>query len=202
MSQHRLIVFATEAEAAATLTLFQAKRDPNDPGLYQSDIGWIVIPGMGILAVAQAICRYAHLAKEVWNLGVAGALHDHFQLEQLVEIATVNRNPLVPDYVCERSQLFQTNVFPSLSLSPQGKHLVSGDYPIQDLPARLALAARFDMIDMEGYGVANAARYCNLPCHIWKVVSDWAKPGSMELIREKLAGASEIIAKHLEIRCR
>ncbi len=54
-----------------------------------------------------------------------------------------------------------------------------------------------DLIDMEGYGVAYAARYCNLPCRIWKLVTDWAQPGSKELIQEKLAITSEIIAEKI-----
>ncbi len=108
----RLIVFATPAEAAATLARFHAQRNLQDCNLYQSDIGVIVIPGMGVLAVAQAICRYAHLANEVWNFGAAGALRDHLQLEQLVQIATIHRNPLAPDYIDERCRLFQKHVCP------------------------------------------------------------------------------------------
>ncbi len=78
-----LIVFATPAEAAATLHRFHAERDAKDCHLYQSTIGPILVPGMGVLAVAQAICRYGHLANEIWNFGAAGALRDGFQLEQL-----------------------------------------------------------------------------------------------------------------------
>ena len=181
-----LIVFATPAEAAATLHRFHAERDAKDCHLYQSTIGPILVPGMGVLAVAQAICRYGHLANEIWNFGAAGALRDGFQLEQLLSIATVARNPLVPDYVCERSQLFQKHIYPDLTIDSDGYHLVSGDYPIQDPMAKQNLGRFSDLIDMEGYGVAYAARYCNLPCRIWKVVTDWAQPGSKELIQENL----------------
>ncbi len=198
MSLQRLIVFATQTEAAATLKTFQARKDLKDSQLYHSDIGSIIIPGIGILAAAQAICRYAHLTSEVWNFGAAGALSDLFALEQLVQIASVHRNPLVPDYVDERSQLFQKEVYPPLVIHAEGRHLVSGDYPIHDHTARQNLAKTSDLIDMEGYGVAHAARYCNLPCQISKVVTDWAQPGGTELIQQKLAIASEIIADHLK----
>ncbi len=198
MTPRRLIVFSTPAEAAATLQRFHAQRDQADCDLYHSDIGTILVPGMGILAVAQAVCRYAPLADEVWNLGAAGTLCDNFKLGQLVQIATVKRNPLVPDYIDERAQLFQRHIYPQLILQAEGSHLVSSDYPIHNGTARKNLAlSSSDLIDMEGYGIACAARYCDLKCLIWKVVTDWAQPGGPELIQQRLTTASEIIAEHL-----
>lgn len=190
----RLIIFAVLPEARATLHQLDARMD--EDGVYRFDQGIVAVAGMGVLSASQAVCKYAGQVDNVWNIGIAGALRDDLLLGTLCEVSVVHRNPLMPKEGDEYSQTFQNNVFPPIQLGT-GRQLVSADYPIHQEELRRRLAARFDLVDMEGYGVASAARACGLPCRLWKVVSDFARPGGQVMIEQQLATASEKIAEHI-----
>lgn len=186
----KLISFATHVEAQATLMQLCASLQPTGEYLFGQDI--ILIGGVGILQTMHAVSQHIHKVDEVWNLGVAGALHARYKLGDCVPITEVVRNALFPADLEHRSQQFHNTLFPKIVLNPQtvGVRLVTSDYPIHQQHLTRQLAAHADLVDMEGYGIAYLAQQWQKPCHMWKVISDFARPGGPELIKAQLNSAS------------
>ncbi len=158
------------------------------------------------------VAEYAQNIGEVWNLGLAGALDGGLPLGEIVEIKSVGKyissgtlDPLSQE--CVRSAIphldldlgFPYNGGESLpfSLSAPGGRLISSDFPIHDAQHREYLSKTWDLVDMEGYGIAYAACYLGKKCRMWKIVSDFASPGGRELIRKNKARLSERIAEKI-----
>lgn len=190
----KLIYFATQMEAQASLVQLDAKLLPT--GEYSFSQGIILIGGVGILQTMHAVSQHIHKVDEVWNLGVAGALHTRYKLGDCVQITEVVRNALFPPNLEDRSQRFHNTLFPRIVLSqqPVGARLVTSDYPIHQQHLTQQLAAHADLVDMEGYGIAYLAQQWQKPCHMWKVISDFASPGGAELIKMQLNSASVQLA--------
>lgn len=192
----RLIYFATQAEAQASLSALQTCPGKScDTHLY--DNGLLVVGGIGLLAAMHALSSTNHLPfEEVWNLGVAGSLSSTHSLGELVAISIVTRSQLFPASLDSRSRQWQQNLFPPLKTAHEiaGQRLVTCDYPIHQADLRLQLAQQADLVDMEGYAVAFLANQWGKPCYIWKVVSDFAGEGGPEVIKGQLKLASERLA--------
>jgi adenosylhomocysteine nucleosidase len=155
-----LVVSATQLEAAHV-----------PPGLD------VLITGIGKVPAAAAVARA--LASdpgitEVVNIGSAGALHDH--LEGLHEIGSVLNHDL------SSGVLRQLGVDPQewLILAGDGLRLATGDLFVTDPVVRASLAQLADLVDMEGYAVAWAAREAGVPVRLVKHVSDQADEASMD----------------------
>jgi adenosylhomocysteine nucleosidase len=189
-----LIVFAQGAEAAATIRHLEATPVPGEmahiwsegliPCCYQFEQGHIVISNVGIHYAQMAITRYAHLAGEVWNLGLAGSLKEGQPIGALLTVGTVGK------YLPHDQENFS---LPPFALKGSGK-LISSDFPIHDHTHRQRLSQAWDVVDMEGYGIAFACTHLNKPCKMFKIVSDFASPGGRELIRTHKAELSERMA--------
>jgi nucleoside phosphorylase len=76
----------------------------------------------------------------------------------------------------------------------EGDKLISSDFPIHDETLRKNLGTEWDLVDMEGYGVAFAAHALGKKCRIWKIISDFALTGGRSLIRKNKTLLSEKIA--------
>jgi len=137
----------------------------------------VLVTGVGKVPAASAVARALAADPSVTgvvNIGSAGALHDH--LEGLHEIGSVLNHDLSADV------LRRLGIDPQewLTLAPVGLRLATGDLFVTDPDVRAGLAAVADLVDMEGYAVAWAAREAGVPVRLVKHVSDRADEASMD----------------------
>lgn len=186
----RLILFATLGEALPTIELLRAQSE--EKRLYNYAGGRIVITGYGALAALSATLKEGVFADEIWNVGLAGTLVENLPLGSIHQVSCVTKATLLVPHDPIASECHATHL-PELSLVAEGVKLVTVDIPIHDEELRARLAKKGMLVDMEGYGVAYAARLLNKPVTLWKGVSDFASPGGRALI----AQTKERLATHL-----
>lgn len=181
----RLILFAHPAEASPTIELLRA--EAISPHLYQCDLGLIAISGMGCLSAACTVTQYASQVDEVWNLGICGSLTDRMGPESFHWIGSASK------YIPNRTS--RLDVHPTLGEG--GARLLSSDTPIYDHSLRKELSQSFDLVDMEGYGVAMAAQRLGLPYKLGKIVSDTAEEGGWKELQQRLPKLAQMISERL-----
>ncbi len=157
-----LVVAATEAEAA-----YVPRSLP------------VLITGIGktaaATAVARALASYDDLSRlELVNVGTAGALHDHHQ--GLHEPGVVINHDIDADAI----RVLGYDPQERLRCGPGEIVLATGDVFVADPAVRARLAARADLVDMEGYAVAYAALQFGVPVRLVKHVSDHADEAAMD----------------------
>jgi nucleoside phosphorylase len=107
-----------------------------------------------------------------------------------------------PCYPDDKSQVTERRFSPKIcekwGLEGNQAKLISSDFPIHDVEHRTYLAQKWDLVDMEGYGIAFACSYLGKKCRMWKIVSDFASPGGRELIRKHKPSLSARLAQVLE----
>lgn len=142
----------------------------------------VIITGVGKVAAASAVASALAVGSAsgspfdlVVNVGSAGALHDH--LEGLHEIGSVLNHDLSADVL----RGFGYDPQEWLTVGPEaGLRLATGDVFVSEPLVRAGLAARADLVDMEGYAVAWASRQAGVPVRLIKHVSDKADEGAMD----------------------
>ncbi|MCH9625085.1 MAG: hypothetical protein S4CHLAM123_02520 [Chlamydiales bacterium] len=204
-----LIVFAQTREASATLKRLKATPVPLHtihvwtegvmPSYYQFDQGFIVISNTGIHAAQMAVSKYAHAFDEIWNWGVAGSLKDNQPIGKIYAIEKVDKYvPVQYIPLDEGSKECIASTLSSHNLNSLGHKLISSDFPIHDKILRESLSSQWDLVDMEGYGIAFAAHHLGKTCKIWKVISDFASENGREFIHRHMEELSEIIADKID----
>lgn len=202
MQKKILLVFAQVGEAKGILARSQAVpvgqettavwTEGEQNSLYQFENGFIIISGMGLHAAQMAVAKYAHLGDEVWNFGLAGALKDSLPIGDILQINTVGKYlPLEEKSLDLTSQECVSFTLPHFSLEGSGGKLISSDFPIHDTFHRFRLAKAWDLVDMEGYGIAFACKALKKKCRMWKIISDFASPNGRDLIRKHKAELAE-----------
>lgn len=192
---NRLLLFATLAEADASIRKYGAKQLSAHE--YQFSQGTIVVCGLGSYAAMRAMYLYAKEHAEIINLGIAGALSEKVPLSSLHRIHTVGKYTHLPQDIDAVSG--QMAHLPQIALHTQGTRLVTCDFPLYHQPLRDQLALEWDLIDMEGYGVAYAAHSLGRKAQLWKIVSDFASEGGREMIKKNIKYYSEQLAEELEV---
>jgi len=149
-----LVVAATAAEAAHV--------PPNLP---------LVITGMGKTAAAAVTARALAGRTDldrltVVNIGTAGALHDG--LDGLHTPGVVLNHDINADAV----RALGYDAEERLVVSEDPMVLATGDVFVTDPLVRARLAVSAQLVDMEGYAVAWAARLFGVPVRLVKHVSD------------------------------
>ena len=128
----------------------------------------ILITGVGKVRAATTVARL--LATErpayVLNIGTAGGLRPG--LDGVHEVGTVIQHDFASAAI---EQVTGIGFGPPISLG-DGPTLATGDQFISGGPVRDALAARADLVDMEGYAVAAACVEAGVPARLVKLVSD------------------------------
>lgn len=194
----KLLVFATEIEALPTIELLSARSI--DSHCYQFEDGYLIITGMGICAAQYYVTKYLLQldCASVTNFGIVGALNHSLQLGEIYEISTVDKYVPLPKTIDLESSHFLDITAPTLHL-PGASRLLSSDYPIHDKKIKNALAQKWDLVDMEGYGVAYAAKSADKPLTICKVVSDFASDGGRALLKRQIEECSWKLAKNVAV---
>ncbi|MFC9787851.1 nucleosidase [Rhodococcus sp. NPDC127528] len=158
-----LVVSATAAEAAHVPSGFE-----------------VLVTGIGkvdaAVAVAEALGRYPESGRpRVVNIGTAGALHDHHS-GLFVPSAVLNH-----DISAEVLGSLGYPVRDRISIDGgDGSVLATGDMFVTDPAVRADLAARADLVDMEGFAIAAACERMGAPCRIVKHVSDRADDSALD----------------------
>ncbi len=190
----RLLVFALDHEAAETIKILKAEQV--GAKLYAFEGGKILISGLGIHVAQSAVSDHIDECKEVWNLGLAGALID-IPLGSIVEIGRVTKYVGGKNLNAHAIGLMSEHL-PPFELGGE-YNLITSDFPIHSKEHR---PEGCHLVDMEGYGIAFAASHFGKKCRMWKIVSDFASPGGVELIKKHRTHYSKLLAqKVLEIGC-
>ncbi|AVP69444.1 MULTISPECIES: nucleosidase [Prescottella] len=140
----------------------------------------VVVTGIGkvaaAVAVTQALAGYApDRLPLVVNIGTAGALHGH-HAGLYVPSAVLNH-----DISAEVLRSLGHPVRDAIDLADgDGTVLATGDTFVSDAAVRDALAARADLVDMEGFAVAFACDRLGARCRLVKHVSDHADDSAMD----------------------
>ena len=203
----KLLIFAQLAEARPTIERLEARPSSHEKTViwsegvvhseYAFDGGWVVLSGMGIHAAQLAVSKYVSRVDEVWNLGLAGALSDALPEGSMQEIALVGKHLSLPPTIDTLSRECTEMSAPTFSVSTEGVRLISSDYPIHDKEIRSSLQNLWDLVDMEGYGIAYAAHHLGKRCLMWKIVSDFASEGGRALIRKNKEHYAELLAERV-----
>lgn len=189
-----LIVFATYEEANPTLKALEASSS-NQKDLFTVSNGYILITGMGMLAAASQTALHLPLVQEVWNFGIAGALRDDLPIGTICQIHSVSKLYILPENADAYTMDMTKNIFPVFSLASKGVKLISSDFPIHQPNVRAQLAKNYQIVDMEGYGIAFAAAQAKKPCRLWKLVSDFADLEGEKLIVQHIDRLAEQISE-------
>lgn len=206
-----LIIFAQFSEAEATIATLNARPVPGEtadiwseghlPSLYSFEGGWIALSSIGLHAAQMTVARYASLADEIWNAGLAGCLKPGLPIGHLLSISTIGKYvPIDEAHLDPLSSNCMQHTLPPLYLEGSQASLITSDFPIHDHSHRDRLAKKWDVVDMEGYGIAYAASYLGKKCRMWKIISDFASPGGRELIRIHKAECGKRIANLITAR--
>ena len=170
-----LVVSATRSEAAYVMDRYET-----------------VITGIGkvdaAVAVTSALASYPADARPlVINIGTAGALHTHHS-GLFLPSAVLNH-----DISSEVLRSLGHPVEDVVEIDDgDGSVLATGDSFVSDAQIRDALAARADLVDMEGFAVAFAARRMGARCRLVKHVSDHADDSAMDWPQQVDRSAREL----------
>lgn len=195
------LIFATLQEAEPFLEISRAA-PLDDTVLTLYDIGpdipaLTVVCGMGKIAAAAA-CQYLireHDVGHVINAGVCGALRTdkNFQPGHIFRIATVmegdhgTEGQAAPEILCPTHWAEQL---------PWAR-LVTCDQPVFDTQRRRQLAAKGDLVDMEGAAVARVADLFGTPWTLIKAITDNAGPAARNTLLNNLSAVSSAMARFL-----
>lgn len=148
----------------------------------------VLVTGAGKVnaAVAVATILGQYSPSHVVNLGTAGALHDGLVGTHV--IGTVLQHDFDDAALHALTGL---HFGEPIALADAGPVLATGDAFVSDQVTRARLAARADLVDMEGYAIAVAARAADLPVTLVKRVSDSAGDGAQRSWRESVDECAE-----------
>ena len=150
----------------------------------------VLVTGAGkvnaAVAVATTLGQYS--PKSVVNLGTAGALRDG--VSGTVVVGRVIQHDLDDDALFTLAGLHFSE---PIDLNEPGLTLATGDAFVSDADVRRRLAARADIVDMEGYAVAAAARAADVPVMLVKQVSDAADDAAARSWRDSVDECAELL---------
>lgn len=174
----------------------------------------VLVTGIGKIraAASLAACLAVYesaggLPSAVVNIGTAGALGDHMLGVHRVEIV------LLHDFSHSAvRKITGIDEYPPLHVGPRdaegmaaaepdtGVVLATGDTFVADSAVRDALAEQADLVDMEGYAIAQVAHDFGVPVELIKHVSDSADETSGDVWAGRAAELAEEIAGHARSR--
>jgi len=148
----------------------------------------ILVTGAGKVnaAVSTALILGGHSPSQIVNLGTAGALVDG--MDGIHVIGTVTQHDLNNEALFELTGL---HFGPAINLERTGPVLTTGDQFVSDEHTRHKLAQQAQLVDMEGYAIANAALAAEIPVMLVKHVSDSANDSASRSWRETVNYCAE-----------
>ena len=161
---------ATTLEAAPFIARLGLVPEAEKPfSIYRNKNVLLIISGIGkgnaAIATTYAILTYK--PGRMCNLGAAGAVKGGFELGETFHINTVIEYDR-PHLRSEKTRIMKPLVVPGFRCAA----VATQDKPVVDLVERQAIAACTDLVDMEAAGVVQAAQKFEVPCSVFKFVSD------------------------------
>ncbi|MFJ8046291.1 nucleosidase [Kitasatospora sp. NPDC096147] len=159
----------------------------------------VLLTGIGkvnaSVALATVLARGERPA-EIVNLGTAGALRPGLAGTHLISRVVQHDldTPVLHDLT---GRTYGADL--TLDGPPDGLVLATGDLFVSDEQARERLAARADLVDMEGYAVATVAERAGVPVRLVKQVSDEAGEGASRSWRESVDGCAKLLADWVRV---
>lgn len=164
----------------------------------------VLITGIGTTRCAVTLMEYLAERKprHIINIGTAGSLGG---LNGIFEISSVLRHDVSDELIAK----ITGKPFPNeITLRPTGlfpvARLATGDSFIADVEVRDKIAARADLVDMEGHVVAFIGRRLRIPVTLLKQVSDQADDSAARTWAEavaqgalELASAGDRVVRHI-----
>lgn len=185
-----LVLFATSLEASKTLEFFQPRLIQKSPfELYEMHNLLFAISGLGCFNAFFTISSLEKKIHHVVNFGIAG-VKKRQNLNRLHQISSVQK--YAPSLDPLSIQLHH-EACPRIDFKKEGAVLISSDYPI-----RHSLDQTFDLVDMEGYGVAFACLKHHLKCDLLKYGSDPLTLKGRENLLKNLPEASHLFQKEID----
>lgn len=155
----------------------------------------VLLTGMGKVNAATALATVLARGPKpssIVNLGTAGALTAGWA-GSTQEIAVVVQHDLDTDLL--HTLTGDTFGGPIKVDGPgTGPTLATGDTFVSESAARERLAARADLVDMEGYALASVAEQAGVPIRLVKHVSDEADEGAARSWRESVDDCARVLA--------
>ena len=150
----------------------------------------VLVTGAGKVRAANATARLLATAtpSAVINIGTAGGLRDG--MLGIHEVGTVIQHDFNDEGVFET---LGVHFGAPISLG-DGPVLATGDRFVAGGPLREELAQRADLVDMEGYAVALAAREAGVPVRLVKLVSDDANEAALRTWQDTVADHAHTLA--------
>jgi adenosylhomocysteine nucleosidase len=159
----------------------------------------VVLTGIGKVAAAVTVSRAIAERRPsfVLNVGTAGALRDG--LEGPHVIGRVLEHDVDHEFL--QGLTGEPSVGEVVLDAGEPTTLATGDTFVSEPALRVALAARADLVDMEGFAVARACALADVPCRMVKVVSDSASEGAARSWKEQADRTARqiaaVVAEHL-----
>lgn len=182
-----LITFATFSEAQSSIEALNAKVLIENE-LYQTDVGKIVICGMGSLNAAINLAKYIKDDECVFNFGACGSLKD-LPIFTIIPVKVVSKLNYIPDNIDGYSRSFSNSLFEPIELQDEGFHCISSDFPLHRADLKQMLKETHDIVDMEGYGLAKVTKNLKM----FKCISDFASDNGQHLIKKHIQEISNIL---------
>jgi nucleoside phosphorylase len=179
-----VIIMATLLEAEPFIEALALEKQSDEPcPVYRGENLFLVISGIGKANAALAT-TYACLTCRpdlICNLGAAGAttaatpLGSIYQIDKAIEFDRPHLRTGVPHFHHPHT----LTGFETAALATQ-------DRPVKNPTDRRALAVCADLTDMEGTAVIQTAGKFNIPCLLFKFVSDTPHPDEQDNILKQI----------------
>ena len=196
------IVVATRVEAEALLAALAARPLADEPfEAYVFDPsagragGAVVISGMGKAAAAEATAWLldSRRPESVLNVGVCGALSEAVDVGgvyRIVEAVDGDAPPETAPIAADACDGSPWRHLPAARLATVAE-------PVFQADRRRSLAARADVVDMEGAAVLDVCRRRGVPCCLLKGVTDLADRAGKDDIQRNIADVSRRLAERV-----
>lgn len=163
------LLYATPMEAAPLLAeMAHVPVTLGQDSLFLAGDVLVALSGMGLAPARAMVARLAEewAVRRIINVGVAGSLTDALAVGDVVQISETFGPDLARDGVRLDGPVLTA---PGLR---SGARLLSREAPVFDAELRIRLSVRADLIDMEGYAVADECSRRGLECLMFKTISD------------------------------
>jgi adenosylhomocysteine nucleosidase len=184
------IIIATKIEANPFIEGLGLKTIEKKPFAIWGDGAFIlVVSGIGKTNAAVATTHLIEAcgARQIINCGAAGAAGRGFKIGDILHINRVVEpdRPRIPfgGPMSQKPNIIKG--FPTASLATR-------DRPVINEADRLAASSCADLVDMEGAAVVQACRLLSRKVYLFKIVTDTAGHGTVDIIRNMLLNREKL----------
>lgn len=163
------LLYATPMEAAPLLAaMAHVPVAFGQESLFLAGDVLVALSGMGLAPARAMVARLSEewAVRRIVNVGVAGSLTDALAVGDVVQVSETFGPDAARDGVRVDGPALRA---PGLR---SGARLVSRNAPVFDAALRVRLSGQADLIDMEGYAVADECQRRGIECLMFKTVSD------------------------------